>query len=104
MNSYKIRTNLLVSALAAVITVAIQITMFQTTYITVPLTGEQIRAMSSMTNEEKIQYRRKNTEALTGLENAKGYFSSSQALFSLMKREALPIFFAVFISLFAVNL
>lgn len=104
MNSYAIRTNLLVSALAAIITVLIQVTLFETTYRSTPLTGEQIVAMNTMTVDERFRYAQENRMVATGLENLKGYFSSSEALLILMKRRALPIFLAVFVSLFVVNL
>lgn len=89
--------------MAAIITVLVQVTLFETTYISTPLTGEQMLAMNTMTDEERLRYARENGMVKTGLENLKGYFSSSEALLSLMKRRVLPIFIAVFISLFAVN-
>ena len=103
MSSYVIRTNLLVSALAAIITVLIQVTLFETTYLSTPLTGEHIVAMNTLTDEEMSSYARENKLRATGLENLKGYFSSSEALFSLLKRRVMPIFFAVLVSLFAVG-
>ncbi len=101
MNSYAIRTNLLVSALAAIITVVIQITLFETTYLSTPLTGEQIVAINTMTVEERASYAKEHRLRATGLENLKGYLSSSESQLYVLKRRVLPIFFAVLISLFA---
>lgn len=100
MTSYMIRTNLLVSVLAAIITVALQVMVFETTYIAPSQPFEQL---PGATVEERQQYLRENTVAATGLENAKGYLSSSEAFLSLLKRRVLPVFFAVLISLFVVS-
>ena len=103
MSTFAIRTNLLVSVLAAIITVLIQITLFEVTYLSTPLTSEQMVTMNTMTDEERFRYAKENRMLRTGIQNLKGYFSSSEALFSLTKRRVLPIFFAVFISLFIAN-
>ena len=103
MNTYVVQTNLLVSALAAIITVFIQITLFETVYLSTPSTSEQRVAMSTMTDEDRFQYMRENRMLVTGWSNLKGYFSSSDALWALTKRRILPIFFAVFASLFVVR-
>ncbi len=100
MNSYMIRTNLLVSVLAAIITVALQVMVFETTYIG---PSQPFAQLPGATVEEKQQYLKENSVAATGLENAKGYLSSPEALLSLLKRKALPVFFAVLISLFVVS-
>ena len=103
MSSYVIRTNLIVSALAALITVLIQITLFETVILSTPLSGEQIVAMNTMTVEEWSRHARKNPTLSTGLDNLKNYLHSSEAILVVMKRRVLPIFFAVLISLFAAN-
>ena len=100
MTSYMIRTNFLVSAMAAIITVALQVMVFETTHV-VP--SAPIEQLPGITATEKLQYFRENSVAVTGFENAKGYLSSSEAFLSLLKRRALPIFFAVLVSLFAVD-
>ena len=100
MTSYMIRTNLSVSVLAAIITVALQVMVFETTYVA---PSQPFAQLPGATVEEKQQYLRENTVAVTGLENAKGYLSSSGATFSLLNRKALPVFFAVLISLFVVS-
>lgn len=100
MNLATIKTNLLVSVLAAIVTVALQVMVFETTHVVPSIPIEQL---PGMTAEEKFQYFRDNSKEVTGLENAKGYFSSSEALLSLLKRRALPIFLAVLTSLFVVD-
>ena len=103
MNSYIIRTNLFVSALAAIITVFIQITLFEEVILSTPLSSEQTATLNTMTVEEWSRHARKNPTVSTGLDNLKNYLSSSEALLFVMKDRVLPIFFAVLISLFAAS-
>ena len=103
MNTYIIRTNLFVSALAAIITVFIQITLFEEVILSTPLSSEQIAAMNTMTVEEWSRHARKNPTISTGLDNLKNYLSSPEALLFVLKDRILPIFFAVLTSLFTAN-
>ena len=100
---YVIRTSLFIIALAAILTVLIQITLFETVILSTPLSSDQIVAMNTMTVEEWSRHARKNPMVSTGLDNLKNYLSSPEALLVVTKDRVLPIFFAVLISLFAAN-